>query len=153
MNPLTTLLREHPFCQGLAEPHLTLMEGCTSRQEFHSREKLFVKGQEARSFYLLTRGEVTLETPFIPGEGVISVQTLGAGEALGWSWLFPPHEWNFSVRALEPTEALVLDARLLRELAEENPAFGYALALRVGHVLSQRLQNTRTRLLSVCETG
>lgn len=151
MKTLSALLHDHPFCQGLPDAHVALMAECASVQEFHSREKLFVKGQEARNFYLLTKGEVTLETPFIPGEGVISVQTLAAGEPLGWSWLFPPHEWSFSVRALEPTEALVLDARILRHHAEENPTFGYDLALRVGRVLSQRLQNTRTRLLSVCE--
>ena len=35
---------------------------------------------------------------------VTTVQAVNAGEALGWSWLFPPYRWHFSGRAIQPTE-------------------------------------------------
>jgi CRP-like cAMP-binding protein len=99
------------------------------------------------------QGKVALEMPYVPGEGLITIQTLGAGEALGWSWLFPPYQWHFSARAVEPTEAVVFKADALRNKAKENPAFGYDLALRVGGIMLQRLQATRMRLLDICEVS
>ena len=30
-----------------------------------------------------------------------AVQTIGPGDALGWSWLFAPHRWHFTARAVE----------------------------------------------------
>ena len=59
---------------------------------------------------MIHHGKVVLEATYVSGEGLIPIQTLGAGEALGWSWLFPPHQWQFSARAVEPTEAVVFKA-------------------------------------------
>lgn len=38
---------------------------------------------------LIDKGAVTLES-FVPGRGVTTVQIIGAGDAVGWSWLFQP---------------------------------------------------------------
>jgi hypothetical protein len=90
---------------------------------------------------------VALETPFIPGKGVIIIQTLSAGEVLGWSWLFPPYVWHFGAITLEPTDLIVFDAEFLRRKAGEDHEFGYELAMRVGAVMLERLQATRLQLL------
>ena len=29
------------------------------------------------------------------------IETLEAGEVVGWSWLFPPYRWHFDARALD----------------------------------------------------
>jgi CRP/FNR family cyclic AMP-dependent transcriptional regulator len=79
----------------------------------------------------------------MPGKGVITIQTLGPGEALGWSWLFPPYRWHLSARSADITEAVCFGARGLRDYAEENHDFGYDLAMRVGQIMLQRLQATR----------
>lgn len=100
---------------------------------------------------MINHRKVALETAYVSGEGFITIETLGAGEALGWSWLFPPHKWHFSARAVEPTEAVVFEADALRTKAKENPAFRYELALRVGGVMMQQLVATRKRLLDICE--
>jgi CRP/FNR family transcriptional regulator, cyclic AMP receptor protein len=70
-----------------------------------------------------------------------------SGEALGWSWLFPPHRWHFGARSIDATDVVVFDARTLREKSEENHDFGYEIAMRVGQVILQRLQATRMQLL------
>ena len=98
-------------------------------------------------------GKVALEAAYVSGEGFITIRTGGAGDALGWSGLFPPHQWHFSARAVEPTEAVVFKANALRNKAKETPAFGYDLALRVGGMILQQLQATRTRLLDILEVS
>jgi CRP/FNR family cyclic AMP-dependent transcriptional regulator len=153
MNTLETTIANHPFFRGLPPEFFPLLTGCARLEKFREHEQIFKKDFDAGSFYLLLEGEVAVETPYVPGEGVITLLTLGAGEALGWSWLFPPYQWHFSARATEPSEAIVFDADKLRTLAGDNPAFGYCLAIRVGGMVLHRLQSTRVRLLDLCEVG
>jgi CRP-like cAMP-binding protein len=49
----------------------------------------------------------------------------------------------------EPVEAAALCARTLRDRMEENHEFGYAIALRLGQMMLERLQATRLRLLEM----
>jgi CRP/FNR family transcriptional regulator, cyclic AMP receptor protein len=153
MKTLEDVLARHPFWNNLPPQYFPLLIECAVIEHFRPGEQIFKKGYDAEHFYLIHQGKVALEMPYVPGEGLITIQTLGAGEALGWSWLFPPYQWHFSARAVEPTEAVVFKADALRNKAKENPAFGYDLALRVGGIMLQRLQATRMRLLDICEVS
>jgi CRP/FNR family cyclic AMP-dependent transcriptional regulator len=153
MKTLETTIAEHPFFHDLAPSFYPLLAACARRVKFRAHEQIFRKDFDAGSFYLVLSGEIAVETPYIPGEGVIKLLTLGAGEALGWSWLFPPYQWHFSARAEEDTDAIVFDADELRALAADKTALGYFLAIRVGGMLLQRLQSTRVRLLDLCEVS
>ena len=55
-------------------------------------------------------------------------------------------KWHFSANSRDMTEAVVFDARKIREYATENHDFGYDLARRVAQVMLERLQATRKRL-------
>lgn len=153
MKSLVTTIAEHPFFSDLPAEHFPLLAACARLQTFRAQEPIFRMDYDAGHFYLLLDGKVALETPYVPGEGVLEILTLGAGEVLGWSWLYPPYQWHFSARASEDTTAVVFDAEKLRELAETNTAIGYRLALRIGGLVLQRLQSTRGRLLDACEVG
>lgn len=153
MKTLKDILPQHPFWMSLAPAYRDLLLDCAFIEHYHANEPIFRKGNEADHFYLINTGQVALETPFTPGNGVITIQTLGPGEVLGWSWLFPPYCWHFGARAVEATEAVVFKADAIRRAARENPAFGYDLAIQVGGILLERLQATRMRLLESCEVG
>jgi CRP-like cAMP-binding protein len=77
------------------------------------------------------------------------VQTLGAGDVLGWSWLFPPFAWHFQARAIEPASAVALSGASLLVNAERNHDFGYELMKRVAQVVIRRLQAARKQLLDL----
>jgi len=81
--------------------------------------------------------------------GPLIILTLGEGEILGWSWLFPPYQWKFSARALEDTRAFAADGKCLREKAERDHALGYELLKRFARVVEERLEATRLQLLNV----
>lgn len=147
MQDFDTIITQHPFWQGLPPRYTHFLGECASFQHFGAQEQIFRTGCDADYFYLIERGRVALETPFIPGKGVIIVETLDAGEVLGWSWLFPPYIWHFGAIALEPTDVVVFDADFLRNKASEDHEFGYQLAMRVGSLMLQRLQATRLQLL------
>jgi CRP/FNR family transcriptional regulator, cyclic AMP receptor protein len=153
MKTLEDILAGHPFWNNLPPQYFPLLRECATIQRFEAGEQIFKKGYDAENFYLIHHGKVALETAYVPGEGLITIQRLGAGEAVGWSWLFPPHQWHFSARAVEPTEAVVFKANALRNKARETPAFGYDLAMRVGGLMMRQLQATRQRLLDICEVS
>ena len=114
----------------------------------HSGDSLRVQFPPAEVFYMLRHGSITLET-YVPGRGPITIETLGAGEVVGWSWLFPPNRWHFDARALSLVRAVEFDTACLREKLEEDSALGYDLMSRFAQVLQQRLRWTRMRLLDV----
>lgn len=142
------IIINHPFFKGLRLQFVPFLTDCASLMRVRIQETIFREGQEATHLYLLHTGRVVLET-FVPREGTTTVQTLEAGEALGLSWLFPPYQWQFSARAIEPCELVALNSMSLREKAQENPEFGYDLLTRMSQLMWQRLQNTRRRLVEL----
>ena len=141
------MIVNHPFWAGLNLHHFDLLKKCATFQRFDAGQSIFQEGGNADHFYLIQKGRVTLHA-FVPGRGVVTVQTLGAGDALGWSWLFPPYQWHFSAHSSDSTETIIFDANPLRDEAEENHDFGYELTKRVSKMLLQRLQGTRLLLVN-----
>lgn len=148
MQTLGPLLAEHPFLKGLDPRHLQVIVGCASNVRFDAGQFIFREGEEANQFYIIRHGKVSLEV-FAPGRGSITIQTVGEGEVLGWSWLFPPYHWHFDARALELTRAIAFDGKCLRTKCEEDHDLGYELVKRFAHILVERLQATRLQLLDV----
>lgn len=137
---------QHPFLKNLAQPHLRSLAEFAMAKTFHPGEVIFREGDSANRFYLIRSGAVRLQT-HSAGEPIL-LQKLGAGEVLGWSWLFSPHCWHFDAVAEQETEAIFFYATPLREECEENAAFGYALMKRIAGVVVHRLQGTRQQLVN-----
>lgn len=150
METLKSVLQDHLFVRGLDERYVQLMEGCASNAVFKAGEFVFREGGAADQFYLIRHGNVALEI-FAAERGSITVMTVGEGEVLGWSWLFPPYQWRFDARATELTRAIALDGKCLRQKCEQDHELGYELMKRVVQVVEQRLQATRLQLLNVYE--
>src|SRR5204863_1801638 len=111
-------------------PHqLRLLSDCSMQTHFKAGELILQEGDPANRFYLIQQGRVALES-FISDKGNTPIQTIGAGEVLGWSWLFPPYVWHFNARALEPTDAIFIYATPLREECESDHELGYELMKR-----------------------
>jgi CRP-like cAMP-binding protein len=145
---LEPLLAQHPFFQGLSAADIQLLAGCATNVVFKAGEMICREGDAANQFYLLRQGKVALEV-YVPERGQVVLQTIGAGEIVGWSWLIPPYQWRFDVRAVELTRALALDGKCLRGKCEDNPRLGYELLKRVAQVFAERLLATRLQLLDV----
>ncbi|HXF06185.1 MAG TPA: cyclic nucleotide-binding domain-containing protein [Blastocatellia bacterium] len=148
METLERILAEHPFFAGLDARHIQLIVGCAANVRFDAGQFIFREGEEANEFYVIRHGKVALEI-FVPGRGPVTIQTLGEGEILGWSWLIPPYHWHFNARAVELTRAIALDGRCLRVKCEDDHDLGYELLKRFAHIVEQRLQATRLQLLDV----
>lgn len=147
METLETTLLQHPFFKDLEPRHVRLIVGCASNVRFQSGDFLLREGEEANQFYLLRYGKVALQV--MGPHGPLTIETLSAGEVLGWSWLFPPYRWQFDAQALELVRAIAFDGRCLRSKCDEDRDLGYELMRRFAQVMVQRLQATRMQLLDL----
>lgn len=143
----TAALAAHPFLHGISQDHLAVLSRASSDVTFPDRHRLFEGGGHATRFWLVRSGHVTVDV-HVPGEGLVPIGTIGMGELVGWSWLFPPYEWAFGAVAASPVEAFEFDARAVREWCASDPALGYEVTRRVAQVLTERLKSTRSRLIS-----
>jgi CRP-like cAMP-binding protein len=70
----------------------------------------------------------------------VSVQEIGPGEPVGFSWFFNPENLHFTARALEHVEAIFFYGTLLREDCEIDHELGYELMRRTSQVMLKRLE-------------
>lgn len=143
------LLAGQPFLKGLSAHQLKMLADNAMIAEFKTDELIFEDGSPANRFYLLLSGEVALESP-CPKCGdertVTTVETIGAGAVLGWSWMFPPYYAHFNARAVSPIKAIFFYGTRLREQCENDHDFGYELMKRITETFVERLQIMREQL-------
>ena len=145
-------LAQHPFLKGIDPALLPLFEAAARRLSVGPRETLFEEGADATCLYLVCSGMVDLQT-YIRSVGRITIDTVRAGGALGWSWLFAPYRWHFTATTDAPTDLIVLDGIGLREQAHHDASFGFALLGRVSLMLLERLHATQRQLVDLHGLG
>lgn len=133
----------HAFMSGLSEQHkMRLATGvrpfAATKGDYLGRE-----GERAKDFFLIQFGRVEIGSSASGGR-FVAVSEAGPGEVVGWSWLLPPHIWQFDCRAEEDVHGLVFDAEWLRELCESDHELGYHLLKHLLSVVAQRLAANRT---------
>jgi CRP-like cAMP-binding protein len=145
---IESLIKAHPFLEGLSPHQYRLLGDCAMSAHFDAGEVIFAEGDPANRFYLIQKGHLALESQ-TADRGIVSIQTLGPGDVLGWSWLFPPYFWHFGARALAPTEAIFIYATPLRHECEADHELGYELMKRMAAVMLTRLQAARRQWLGL----
>lgn len=142
-------LREHPFAAGLADGDLLALAECvTGRSEWGPGELILQRGDAADRCHLVVDGTIAIEIRS-PGRTPRTIQTLHAGDLLGWSWLLEPHRWTFDARASTVATGITLDAMALRRAIDTDCAFGLVLMERVTREIVNRLEATRLQVLDV----
>src|ERR1700730_2043539 len=131
---------------GMRRDQVEYLASCGSFCRFPADAAILLQGQAAEHFYLLRSGSVVLRA-YKLGRGKVPIETLRAGQALGWSWLFPPYRWQFDAVALEPVAAVAFDGSCLRGKSARDHEFGYQMMSRFAELMLQRLVATRAQLL------
>ena len=142
-------LRNHRCARDMDSSSLSTLESCSVGEvSWKKGEWILTTGDLATRCYLLTSGDVQIETT-PPGRQATLLQTIHGGDVLGWSWLIPPYRWAFDARAATDVTAIALDSAKLREAADADPRFGYALAKKMFFLVADRLQATRLQLMDL----
>ena len=148
VEPMVTRVALHPFLAGMKHEQLAYLADCAMPVRFKKGEAIFHEGELANRFYLIETGKVILESNGGMSDPVI-VDTVGAGDLLGWSWMFSPYTWHFAARALEPTTAIFFYGTILREYCERDHSLGYELLKRMSAVMTRRMQSARNKMVAL----
>ena len=96
---LDALREKSALLRALANTEVSLFESAASRLRISAGEVLFEEDGSADAFYVIVEGRIGLELTS-PSKDPMVIQTLGSGDLVGVSWLFPPHRWNWRARAM-----------------------------------------------------
>ena len=143
-----TKLQRLSFLDGLNVEYVERLASIATVVEIAAGSFVFEEGGHADAAYVIEEGAIALELN-VSHRAHHIVQTLHAGELLGWSWLIPPHRWAFSAFALDPTSLVRYEADGLREMQEADCTFGYEMMHRYTQVMTTRLAATRLQLVDV----
>jgi len=140
---MPTALRLLP---ALSPEHRERLMSVAREVSFPADGRIFEAGGTADRFWVIRSGTVSLYQRVIANRR-ISVATLGPGDLLGWSWLFPPHTWDFGAEAFSPVRAYEFDAAQVRALCDADPTLELSLTRTIGAILAHRLETTRAALI------
>ena len=133
---------------GLSGRELQFLESVSQEAHLRSGDLLFEEDGVANTFYIILQGKVGLEMTS-PGKPPIVIQTLGDGELVGVSWLFPPYRWTWRARAVTDTSAVAFDAAKVRAQFELDSELAHRLLSFVTKEAIGRLHSTRVQLLDL----
>ena len=148
MRTIAELLADVPVLADLPPEQRATIAACGHLAVFERDAWLLREGDPADRFYVIREGAVAIET-FAPQRGAVTLQTLHAGDVVGWSWLVAPYRTAHDARAVERTHAIVFDGACLRDKCDRDPALGYAVLQRFAAVIVERLQRTRLQVLDL----
>ena len=132
-------LQEHPFLRHAGAPFLNTLAQFQKNVEFAPGHIILRENHYAVCLFLILEGEVLVECANLEQP----VDTLGPGEVLGWSWLYPPYLSHFTARARTTVRALEFNGPSLLIRAEEDHHFGYELMKRIAACGIRRLNSMR----------
>jgi CRP/FNR family transcriptional regulator, cyclic AMP receptor protein len=130
--------------------HLARLAALAEEVHFHRDQIVFREGEQHGMFYLILDGTLALE--IITARHPVLLQTLHAGDAMGWSSLLGSGGTHFEARALTTARTLAFNGAKLRETCDTDPAFGYRMMKALLALISERLDVTRMQLLDMYAT-
>jgi len=135
------LIREAELFEGLSASEIRRLASIGRRRELRAGEYVFLLGDNADYLFVVVRGRIDLCFPMSLGDVVkdIPVESVGAGQALGWSALVRPYRFTLSARAAESVEVVGFARLDLLRLFETELRIGYVLLGKVSEIVGVRL--------------
>ena len=136
------LLKQAELFEGLDDEGIRRVADIGRYKALRAGEYLFLLGEDAANFYVVIRGKVNLCFPMPLGGEVkdITVESVGEGQALGWSALVKPYRFTLSARATEPTDVVSFPRRSLMDLFDAEPRLGHLFFMRLSELIGVRLE-------------
>jgi len=145
---LTDIRATSDLLSRLDDSDFTSFEDAASQLDLEPDERLFRENDEARRFFIITKGIVALEVA-PPARPPTIVQTLGDGALLGLSWRLSPHRWMWTARAMTPTRLAVFDAASMRKALEQDCELDRHMWEVLATQASERLHHAWIQLLDL----
>lgn len=112
-------------------------------------QTLMEEGEDGHEFYIILSGRVSIQIETIAPYLEIGINRVGPGEVIGEISLFEDQPRSATVVASEPCELIAMDARKVRELAQQYPVDGTTFYRNVGQTLALRLRDMNRKVMNM----
>jgi CRP-like cAMP-binding protein len=136
--------KSYALVADLTPAHFAKLLELAEQESFEPDEIIFREGAKSRNLFLIASGEVALE--MVAGEKRIVVQTLGTGDAMGWSALTGNAVTRFQARTLSHVQTIAFNGAKLSAALEYDHAFGYEFMKRLLALITDRLDRARMQI-------
>ncbi|MGH7490019.1 MAG: Crp/Fnr family transcriptional regulator [bacterium] len=143
-DPFVEMAQTYRLLSELDPAQLRKLLPLAEEKQFPAGRLIFQEGDTSSFLHLITEGEVALESA--RGAGDVRVQTLHAGDAMGWSAITADSKTPFQARAVSPVSTIAFSGVRIREACDRDPEMGYALMKRLLDLVTERLDATRLQL-------
>lgn len=124
--PIDRIVATLPLFRELDGGHLQAIVASTRKFQVAKGEMLFQKGDEAKGFYFVLKGQVKLAFPSLQGnEKVIAI--FGPTQSFGEAAMFLRQPYPVRAEALGNTELLLFASATIFALLEDDPMFARKL--------------------------
>jgi len=145
---MTQRLGEKSLLASFTRDDASKLLALSDEIDFVADEVILRSGEKSQYFYVLLEGSVVVEV--IERSFSMCVQTLGPGDAFGWSAVLQASETLFQVRAREACRVACIDGSRLAALCYAEPEFGVRLLMSVLRIVANRVHGTELRLAEFC---
>jgi len=145
---MTLALRRHAFLAGFDAAQLEILAQIAQPVEFRDQDLILKAQEQPHDFYLLLEGSVSIELN--KEHYAVRIQSLGPGDAFGWSALLEHHDTLFNVRARESCKVLRLDGAHLTAALRDDSVLATDFLRRTLWLLAGRMDATEMRLAEFC---
>jgi CRP-like cAMP-binding protein len=135
------------FLHDVGDEYLRQIASIAECLEVPAGRTVFREGDATAYIYLVAEGRVALEIQM--PVGAVRIETIGAGELLGWTPVLKAGPMTATARTLTPCRLIVLRAPQVLALFEHSPRLGLEFMRRTALALADRLNATRLQLLDV----
>lgn len=141
---LESAARVSPLLARMPAPERRYLAKLATRAAYPAGSTIFEAEGLADHFYIIMSGSVKIRLPGQP----VTIDTLGPGDLLGLSWMFPPRRWKWTATAETETDMIVFDAAQLVHECEVDERMRVIILEHLAHELERRLHQTRMLLLA-----
>lgn len=142
------VLRRYPYFVNISDESVKQLAMLTEEKRIPAHTLLFREGDPAAHLAIILEGAVNIQYELGSGE-MRTVDTLVAGDLLGWSAIIEPYKYTAIATAVEDLHLARIDGAQLRRLCEADPLLGFRLTTQVAKLLAHRLEGARVQLAAV----
>lgn len=127
---------------------LNRLVALATEAEFEPDETIIIAQEAATRLYVIEEGlsAILMDTG---SDKQLRIQTATKYDLVGWSAIIPQYRYQFMVKAIEKTKALVFNGNDIRNLCQNDHDLGYAIYSGIIGIVAQRLHNAYLQIIGI----
>jgi CRP/FNR family cyclic AMP-dependent transcriptional regulator len=142
------ILKRCPFVRDLSDEQLKIVAKLAKKKTYEVGEPLVKQGRTSEKIFLVEEGLVGIYLEVGPITQRL-LQSASNYEVVGWTSMLPPYRALSTVKAIETTTVLVINAKDLINLCDQNTEIGNKVHRGLASLIALRLHNAFTQLMGV----